>query len=339
LPDEYIVQKFYENCGAPAHNKYNNTFQGSCAVCREGKSWLKKRRCYYIPKNNNIFCHNCGWSGTPLRWIQEVCRVTIREIEQEIKHMDVFDASAVTQPVQPVIDIPTLPHDCINLYDAMQVKFHHNELVIQRALEFVHARKLDVAINKPDALYVSLTDKVHRNRLIIPFIDTQNNITHYQSRTILKGDESVRPRYMSKQGSKKTLFNCNNISSDLDTIFVFEGPLNACFCKNGVAVAGIQDDSRNTFTPQQQAQLQQFPFHNIVWVLDSQWLDQAALNKSKILASQGERVFVWPEKFGKRYKDFNDVAIACNLAQISPQFILDNTFQGLSAELRLRSMR
>lgn len=268
----------------------------------------------------------------------QVGRISFHDIREELGSMD---QQTLIEPVsaKPVVQIDTLPKDSINLMDATQIEYYRTNLVVQRALEFIQARKLDTAINRPSAFYVSLNDKVHNNRLIIPFVDTGGKIVHYQSRTILKADEKIRPRYMSKQGSEKTLFNFDKIDTNLDTIFVFEGPLNACFCKNGVAVAGIQDNSDKTFTTKQREQMQRMPFHSHVWVLDSQWMDTAALNKSKLLSAAGENIFIWPENIGKRIKDFNDLAIAGKIDQVSPEFILTNTFKGMSADIRLRSIR
>ena len=72
LPEDFVILKFFELGFYPKYNKFNNVYQCSCPICREGQSLGKKRRCYYIPKNDNIFCHNCGWSGKPFRWIKEV---------------------------------------------------------------------------------------------------------------------------------------------------------------------------------------------------------------------------------------------------------------------------
>lgn len=272
-----------------------------------------------------------------MNWIIEVGRISFHDIRNELDNMDQL---TLVEPVtsKPVIQVDTLPKDAINLFDSTQLEYYHDNVVVKRAIEFIKARRLDVAINRPSAFYVSLTDKVHHNRLIIPFADTGGKIAHYQSRTILKADEKNRPRYMSKQGSEKTLFNFDKINTNVDTIFVFEGPLNACFCVNGVAVAGIQENSERTFTNKQQDQINRMPFHSHVWVLDSQWMDTAALNKSKILAAAGESIFVWPEKIGRKLKDFNDLAIAGQIDQVSPDFILSNTYKGVSAEIRLRAM-
>jgi len=88
LPQEYIIQKFYQYAGYPKHKKITNTYEAGCPICREGKSWLKKRRCYYVVDNNIICCHNCGWYSDPIKWIIEVSRQSYGEILNEIKTYD-----------------------------------------------------------------------------------------------------------------------------------------------------------------------------------------------------------------------------------------------------------
>ena len=85
LPEDFVILKFFELGYYPKYNKFNNVYQCSCPICKEGKSLGKKRRCYYIPKNENIFCHNCGWSGKPLRWIKEVSNCSDTDVVNELK--------------------------------------------------------------------------------------------------------------------------------------------------------------------------------------------------------------------------------------------------------------
>ena len=58
LPEAYIVQKFYQYAGQPKYNRLAKTYQGGCPVCREGKSWGKKRRLFFVVKDN-ISYYNC----------------------------------------------------------------------------------------------------------------------------------------------------------------------------------------------------------------------------------------------------------------------------------------
>jgi hypothetical protein len=76
------------------------------------------------------------------------------------------------------------------------------------------------------------------------------------------------------------------------------------------------------FTSKQQEQINKLPFHKRIWVLDSQWIDKAAFNKTKKLLELKEKVFIWPENLGKAFKDFNDVVIHLKSDYLSPEFIL-----------------
>ena len=72
IPQDYIIEKFFQYAGYPKYKKITNVYEGGCPLCREGKSWGKKRRLYFVVKENYIYCHNCGWSGSPINWVQEV---------------------------------------------------------------------------------------------------------------------------------------------------------------------------------------------------------------------------------------------------------------------------
>jgi hypothetical protein len=179
---------------------------------------------------------------------------------------------------------------------------------------------------------------VHKNRLVIPFYNTEDEITFYQSRTIIKSNLDKTPKYLSKINGDKSLYNINEITADLEYIFIFEGPIDAFFVKNGTAVAGIQEKSDKMFSGIQESQINNLKFHKRIWVLDSQWLDKASKLKTKKLIDNGETVFMWPEKIGKSYKDINDVCIAANINQISPDFFIRNSHNGLKAKLMLSAI-
>ena len=89
LPEDFVILKFYELGYYPKYNKFNNVYQCSCPICKEGRSLGKKRRCYYIPKNDNIFCHNCGWSSKPLKWIKEISGVSDADVIKELKDQSI----------------------------------------------------------------------------------------------------------------------------------------------------------------------------------------------------------------------------------------------------------
>lgn len=338
LPEEFVIGKFFEYVYQPRQNRYNGTYQGGCPICREGKSFGKKRRCFYITEKDIIFCHNCGWSSKPFKWIQEVSGKTRDEILDEAKEytgaVDITPNDNENEFVKIVT--PSLPHDSINLFDPIQTNYYSSNNIVKECLKVIAERRLDTAVNKPDALYVSLVDKVHKNRLVIPFKNEKGDIEFYQTRSITQRDINTQPKYISRINAEKILFNIDKVSADYQSVYIFEGPLNAFFTKNSLAVAGITEKGISSFTKRQQEQIDStLKWYRRVWVLDSQWLDNASLIKTRVLLENGEKVFIWPENFGKIFKDFNDICIKCKRDEIRHEFIEKNTFEGLEGILKL----
>ena len=339
LPEAYIVQKFYQYAGQPKYNRLAKTYQGGCPVCREGKSWGKKRRLFYVVKDNFLHCHNCGWHSNPMNWIIEVSTMSVSDIYKEADEYDY-----IPQDVSSKEDInelakkstsSSLPDDSINLFDKSQTDYFKSNPIVQTALNYIKTRKLDKAFNKPKALYISLKDFTHKNRLIIPFYDVSNKIVFYQSRTIIENRKVNLPKYLSKINSDKSLFNINKVNEELDNIFITEGPIDAFFIENGVAVAGINENSETIFTAVQNQQIQKFPFTERIIALDSQWQDKASHTKTKILLEKGFKLFVWPKKFGEKFKDFNDMCVGLNIEKVPTNFLVQNSYKGLEGLVKL----
>ena len=341
LPQEYIVQKFCQYTGYPKYSKRTNTWAGGCPICREGKSWGKKRRLNYRVKKNYMSCFNCGWHGNPTTFIQEVTGMSYREISAESKDFDILPEDLIIpdSTTRTPVDTDTLPKDSINVLDPNQKTFWSHSEPVRKAIDTIVTRKLDVAINRPKTLWISLNDYIHKNRLILPFYDEDNKIIFYQTRSLYKEDEIDRPKYLSKPGGEKTLFNINQIDPKVSTLFIFEGPIDSCFVKNGIAVGGIQENSESNFTLVQQQQLERYRLFDKVWVLDSQWLDSASYKKTQILLDQGETVFIWPEDIGRRFKDINELCVAIDQPGIGYKFIQKNSYTDIKGKLLLNQIK
>lgn len=335
LPEDFVISKFYEYGYRVKYNRFNNTYNCACPICREGKSFNKKRRCFYIPKNNLIFCHNCGWSSRPYNWIRQVSGLSDAELFKEIDEGD-YDVGIQWEDKKEKEQVPTLPEDSINLFDPNQVEYYKSDGLIRKVVRFIEDRRLDTAVNKPRALYFSLKDKVHKFRLVIPFFDTEGELVYYQSRKLFDFDK--KEKYISKTGGQRTIFNIDKVDSSLDEVFIFEGPIDACFTKNGIAIGGINVSSQ-LFSQLQEEQMKSLMFFKKIWVLDSQWLDETSLEKTEILLRERERAFIWPENVGTRYKDFNEMCVALRLNEIHGDFIKKNTFEGLEGVLKLTAIK
>ena len=309
LSREYIESKFMALAGSPKRTSDGN-YNGKCVHCHEGKSWKSKSRLYYLADANLIYCHNCGKTWKPAQWIAEVENKSVKDIL-----LDEYDEGYIPKDRTDVKKRkePDLPYDSINLFDEINLTKFKNNGVVDLALKFIKDRRLDTAINNRP-LYLSLKDYIHKNRIIIPFQNTAGKVIYYQSRKLLESEDSEK--YLSKamhgEGGKE-LYGLDKIDLSFPYIFVFEGPLDSMFMKNGVAVGGL------TMTEHQRNVLNGFITHQVIWVLDNQNVDKASKDKTVSLLKKKQSVFIWPKV---PYKDFNEMCVKEKKDFVEPDFIL-----------------
>jgi len=321
IPQNFVIQTFFQYTKRPVYKKTANTYNAECPYCHEGKSAGKKRRFFYIPEDDHLFCHNCGESKNGLEFVKEQTHMSVSEILAEAgSHADTVEDLIKKSDFYKKANPNPLPYDSINLFDSNQVSFYKENQVVKDALEFINKRRLSTAINRPKSLWISLTDMIHKNRVVFPFYNTEGKIVTYQSRALYKEDEN-KAKYLSKVNSEKGVFNLDKVSPDIDYIFLQEGPIDAMFLRNSVALAGIHP------TEEQLEMLQKaYPMHNLVYVLDNQWVDKTAYKVTKELLEKGEVVFMWPSV---PYKDLNEMCIATNISSVPVEFILPNCHKGM----------
>ncbi len=315
LPTAYVLSKFLVYSFDPTLRKNDGIYNAGCPICKEGKSLGKKKRLFYYPQSNSFYCWNCNRNWNALEWLTRVTGSSREEIEWEVNSGDystdltkiVFDGKG-TKKV-----LPSLPYDCINLSDPQQQQYWQNKSSYQQARDYIKSRRLDTAINRPTNYYLSLTDYIHKDRLIIPYLDSNKQIVFYQSRA-LDGSE---PRYLNKIGYEKTVFGIERIDQSLDYIFLCEGPMDSMFTKNGVCLAGL------VLTKTQKRQLAAFPLMKKIWVLDNPRKDSAAQQKIVELLEEGQQGFRWPDV---PYKDLNEMAVKKGIDEIPAEWILQNLY-------------
>lgn len=348
LPESYTIKKFYQLGFSVKSENNGKVYYCSCPICHEGKSFGKKRRCYYLVDKDIIYCHNCGWSSRPIKWISQVEGLSYKEIYEEAEtEGELIDLDSKYSSIEKLLtdsiiestieeDLPT---DSINLSDKLQREYYKNNPVVSKALKYLAERHLELATNAPKSFYISLSDKVHEGRLVVPFRDSNGRVIFYQSRAIgaSLNDELEKIKYLSKKDGEKSIFNIEKIDDSIEPIFIFEGPFDSCFTKNGIAIGGITP-GKSKFNSLQNKQLALFRLnHSFIWVLDNQWIDTTAKEKTLSLLEDGERVFIWPREL-KNYKDFNDICVENNINEVPAKFILNNTLQGTGGLLKFKLM-
>ena len=340
LPTEYVTRKFYSLGNNPTYHKGNGSYNCGCPICHEGKSWGKKHRCWWLPDQNLIYCFNCGKGYTPYSWIKEAGNLSFQDIKREvlggeynIVNLDKTDEELIQEEKDD--DILGIPYDSVNLLEFLDGS---SDSVIHKAVKYLKSRRLDTAVNCPDKLYLSHKDYTHGDRIIFPFFDAYGKIPFFQSRAFGGTDNEIMEnvRYLSKVGAEKSVFNLDKVRGDISDIFVFEGPIDACFVINGVAVAGVSKGDSKDLTNLQRQQLSAFSLtHRIVWCLDNQHKDETSREKTDKLLQQGECVFIWPEDVD--YKDFNEWCISEGKDEIPIEVIQKNVKCGLVEAIEVKT--
>lgn len=329
LSSEYLIEVFYTFCKRPYHKKYQNIFNAECPICKEGKSVGRQRRLFYFPNKNYFYCHNCARSWKPFEWVKEVTQLTVPEILKENKKY-LLNKTPSTKIVSfqnstndniNVQDI--LPANCVDLTDQTQLEYYKNNKIVKVAYQYCVKRRLFDAVNSCKKLYVCLDDKIHKNRLVIPFFSEENKIISYQTRALF---ENQIPRYLTKIG-EKPVFNINNITSDIPYVFVFEGPIDSMFVKNGVALAAL------AATHKQIEQLKSLIGYQLIFVFDNDKNNKQTQKRIEKHIKSGSHVFIWPKEL-EQFKDFNEICCKLNLNEISWNFIVKNSTFGDIALLK-----
>jgi len=331
LNQEFLIETFYSYCKRPIHKKYQNVFNSECPVCKEGKSTGRSRRLFYFPNKQYFYCHNCSKSWRPFDWVKEITGWTFPEIVKKNNEKEgvVYTKKVVTPLKQTKeVVISDLPQNSIDLSDPPQVEYFKDNKYVKLALEYCSNRRLGTAINSCKRFYLSLEDKVHKNRLVIPFFDESNKVVCYQTRALT---QNQFPKYLTKFGEKE-LFGLSNIDSELPYVFIFEGPIDSMFVKNGLAMASLSPTERPL------EQLNNLIGYEQIWVFDNDKNNQQTSRKIQKYTNEGKKIFIWPKEFMK-FKDFNEVCCSLELDEIPWKFVVKNSAQGQEALIKQKLLK
>jgi len=246
-----------------------------------------------------------------------------RQFTVEIKPTETEPLSSSYKELKESI----LPFGCIDLENEHQINYYtsqkrdHKKLT--SAVEYCKQRRLFTAVNRSKHFYLSLTDKLHNNRLVIPFYDRGKQVACYQSRSLTSYQF---PKYLTKEG-EKCLYGEDSIVESIPYIFIFEGPIDAMFVRNGVAMAGTD------ISEKQQQFLNSCIGYEKIFVYDNDANNKSLNKKIKKRLANKQKVFIWPDKL-KRFKDINEVCCHLKLDEFNWKFIVENSFTGIEGSVK-----
>ena len=109
---------------------------------------------------------------------------------------------------------------------------------------------------------------------------------------------------------------------DTKPIYITEGPFDATFIKNSVAMAGSDIDCRT------------FGWSDYIWVYDNEPRNREIVNRIAKSIDGGGTVVIWPKNI--QQKDINDMYLAGHNVQ---NVVESNSYTGLEATLKLNDWK
>lgn len=324
VPDNFFETKFFQHVGF-AKRQSNGNMIGCCPFCLEDSSWGKKKRFYYYQDKKFCKCFNCGVHCDPINFLKRLEGLPFGDLIRLIRdnggdfQNDNWQFNQVPEEPKDV----ELPNDSIDLFDKRQTEFFRDDYFVQLALKTIKKRRLDTASNRGE-LYLSREDFTHKNRIIIPFKNEQDELTFYQSRSQNKKQEDFG-KYLSSANGKKTFYGFDKLDFSQGSIFVIEGPLDCFFVPNSIGGGGILlNNAQKAILDDLEA------LHDVVYCLDNDFSNADVAKLYTKYIKQKKKVFMWEGDFAN-YKDFNDYCIGEKKDIIKPEEILKYTYSGSDA--------
>ena len=157
-------------------------------------------------------------------------------------------------------------------------------------------------------------------RIIIPFKDKQGNLFGYQGRSLAR---NAKLRYITimLDEEQPKIFGLDRIDTN-KSIYITEGPFDATFIKNSVAMAGSDIDIRT------------FGWSDYIWVFDNEPRNREIVNKISKVIDRGDKVVIWPNNI--QQKDINDMSLGGHDVQ---KMVESNVYQKLEAKLKFNNWK
>ena len=183
---------------------------------------------------------------------------------------------------------------------------------------FYYAPKFKEWTNKQKKTFDTL--RQDHPRIIIPFKDKEGNLFGYQGRSLAR---NAKLRYITimLDEEQPKIFGLDRIDTK-KSIYITEGPFDATFIKNSVAMAGSDIDIRS------------FNWSDHIWIFDNEPRNREIVTRISKVVDRGDKVVVWPKNILQ--KDINDMHLAGHDVQ---KMVESNVYQGLQAKLKFNDWK
>jgi transcription elongation factor Elf1 len=307
----------------------------SCPICGDSKkNPLKARGFVYQLQNGLIYkCHNCGYSSNlgnlikhldPMLYNEYVLERYKTNTEKHVDHVDFFDTTIQVNP-EPVLSDSIL--DSLSRVDRLPDGHIAKEYVRDRKIPedkwslLYYADKFKEWSNKNKQQFEAKTDSP---RLVIPFFNKHGKCFMYQGRAF----DDEQPKYIAVKidESEEKVYGLDRVDYS-KRVYAVEGPIDAIFLPNTVAVGGAGFDIPYTRSIKS----------NITLVMDNEPRNKEIVKQLGKYVQAGYSICMWPDTV--KEKDINEMVLAGKSIESIMETINTNTFTGLSAQLRFNDWK
>lgn len=328
IPDNIAISFFCTHVGGIPTGNVHFT---RCPVCGDSEKRSHRKRCYLLKKKNGwiIYCHNCGYSSSLLKFIKNfypqqydyVIKESVggffedkkkdknEDLSNLIESLNEKVTKKLKKKANPVKKYIT--ENCIPLKkDCGNEKYQE---VINEQIEILQKRRLKRHFI--DKLFYAI-DGNYEGRVIIPFYDLEQQPYYFQARATRQSQMNNKYTNWSDKNIEKPLYNEFHVDSN-QPVYIVEGLIDSLFVRNSVATLGVKIGVEKTKKLKEK-------YANRIWILDN---DEVGINNTIKLFNKGEKCFIMPYKY-KNVKDLNDLAIQLKLNDLT-EIINKNVYNGI----------
>lgn len=298
-----------------------------CPLCGDSQKSRSKARGWILERNHDLtvfYCHNCSASHNlryflklidPLLYNDYVTEHGLEKLSNKKEEKIQFKVPEFRKVGSPLLKIKKISQ--LMPTHKARVYVESRKIPANKHYKLYYTSKFVEWVN---SLIPNKLDMKEHSRLILPFIDSENQVFGFQGRAF--DDKSIRYLTIMLDESKEKIFGLNELIST-KKYYIVEGPIDSLFLDNCIAMAGASFGN----LPNKE---------NATIVYDNEPRNkQIVQNMSKSVKS-GMRVCFWPNTPGK---DINEMIIN-GMRSTDIQLIIDNnSYSGLEAEMKLATWK
>lgn len=314
--------------------KSNALWNFRCPFCGDSETHSQKTRGYLFEKKNSIlfFCHNCHFSCKFETFLHRLDLALYNEYKLEIlkeyehtpevmesfKTEKRFDTSEAFESLYKLKKISQLSHDHpAKIYVKNRLIPNPFHAILRWCPKFC-----DWTNSLIPEKFGSNSLAKDDGRVIIPYFNEHNHFFAYQGRALDHDVGKLRYIAISLSPSEPMLYGLNTVVQTRP-IPVLEGPIDALFLPNSVAIGGSNFGSLRL----------KLPIDRLIMIYDNEPRSKDTKKKIFHAIENGFKVVIWPDNIDP--KDINAMVLGGYSVDHISWVIDNNIFSGLKAKLRL----